>query len=194
MKPLVLLDVDGPLTSGFVDKMCRELRRMGLDAKPETLTAYDLCWSVGATRAQRDATYAALAVPGASLWFEPRAGAVEFVKDLREWADVRFVTAPLRCAPTWASDRMSWLVSWFNAEPRDVISCDDKSLIRGAALLDDKPDNLRGWLAREPAGAAILWSEPYNRADAWGGLRVDSLDEAANLLRLTLGYEISAGS
>lgn len=165
-RPRVLLDVDGPLTLGFVEAACAALRDLGVDAQPERCTEWDIMRAFGVDAATEKAAYAALHRPGIAAAFEPRVGALEFVDFLRGWADVVAVTAPLG-SPTWAHERDVWLRSQLGFAAKEIVHTSAKHLIAGDALVDDKCSNLRDWCAAWPRGLGVLWEEPYNASDLW---------------------------
>ncbi len=171
MKRRILIDVDGPLTRGFFVKVCELLRDEGVAAHPDLID----CWNVFAAfgvpadveRKVRDR----LCLPGVARDFAPRPGAGSFLAELRTWADVYAVTAPLDGSPTWAHDRETWLRDRLGFAADRVISARDKSVIAGDALIDDKIQTLRAWRDAHTV-FAIAWHEPHNAAEGWGGPRV----------------------
>lgn len=176
-RPTILLDVDGPLTTGVVDVVCASLREQGIaNARPEGVTQWDICKAFGADPLQTKVAWAVLGRRGVCSLFEPREGAKEFVLGLRDWADVRAVMAPFD-SPTWASERAGWLKEHLGFGRDEIISCHDKSIIRGDALLDDKIENVLGWQVANPSGMSLLWAAPYNSAAQWSA-RVDGFAQA----------------
>lgn len=93
--------------------------------------------------------------------------ALEWVPRLREVADVRFVTSPMR-GEHWRPERQAWLQRHFGARPEDVTQVKDKHLVTGDVLVDDKADNVRKWKWGKLVGRrrGLLWDAHHNRADA----------------------------
>lgn len=111
-----------------------------------------------------------------------RAGAGPFLAELRTWADVYAVTAPLDGAPTWTHDRETWLFDRLDFAPDRIIHARDKSIIGGDAFIDDRVSSVRAWDRTHLDGLGIVWAEPHNAADAWLGPRVGTYEALAALL------------
>lgn len=166
MRPVILLDVDGPLTTGMVEVTCGYLREEGLDAHPHLVTQWDICRSFGAPPDVVARVYARLREPGVAESFRPREGAEELVANLRRWARVVAVTAPLDGSPTWAQEREVWLTDYLDFHPDDMMSVRDKTLVRGDAIVDDKFATVKAW-AEAWGREAVLWNAPYNVRESW---------------------------
>lgn len=180
----VLLDVDGPLTAGFLELACRLLRERGYqDAEPGRVTGWEVFRALGVDGGAEEAVRARLRGFGVARGFAPREGAIELVRGLRAWADVYAVTAPLDGAPTWPFDRERWLVEELGFAPSEVVHARDKRLVAGDVLVDDKPEHLVGWSAEHPEGLAVLWEAPYNDAHPWPGPRVSGYVDLEEVLR-----------
>lgn len=94
---------------------------------------------------------------------KPLPGALEGMRRLREVADVYLVTSHLRSAPTWVHDRDKWLEEHFEISGKKIIHTSAKYIFGGAALIDDKPENVKLWQEEHPNARGILWDQPYNR-------------------------------
>lgn len=162
-RPVILLDVDGPLTLGFARAACSTLRDLGVDAEVCRIREWDVARSFGASPEIAAEMTARMRRAGVAESFDPRPGALEFVEGLRGWARVVAVTAPLPGSRTWVGERMSWLTRRLGFAARDVVHADDKSLVRGDALVEDRPENLGEWLDAWPGGRGALWDATYNR-------------------------------
>jgi 5'-nucleotidase len=84
--------------------------------------------------------------------------------------EVRICTAPISNAPYCVSEKLAWIGrelgdAWIDK----TITVRDKTLVRGAYLLDDKP-TLEGLLP--PLWEHILFDQPYNRTTPGRRLRV----------------------
>jgi 5'(3')-deoxyribonucleotidase len=170
-KPIVLLDVDGPLTMGFFSAACAELCKEGVPATTKALTRWDFFAALNVPIDVEERVRKRLRRPGVAAAFPPNFGAKKFLKDLRQWADVYAVTSPLDGSPTWAYDREQWLAEYLGFDGRHVISARDKRLVAGDAFVDDKLEHLVEWRAAWPKGLPIMWTEPHNEADEWSGPR-----------------------
>jgi 5'(3')-deoxyribonucleotidase len=167
-RPVILLDVDGPLTAGFFDRFCELLRCEGIStAYPHLITDWDVCYSFAVPDTVATRTYDRMREPGVCLAFEPNEGAVEFVNNLRRWADVLAVTAPLNKSPTWAQEREVWLTERLDFKVDEIISARNKTHVFGDILVDDKAKTIRAWSERWPGSEAILWSGSHNVCEAW---------------------------
>jgi 5'(3')-deoxyribonucleotidase len=180
--PVILFDVDGPLTRGFFGKACEFLRAEGVPAHPDAIDRWNIFESFGASKEIERRVRERLCLPGIAREFPVRAGAGPLLRSLRTWADVYAVTAPLDGSPTWAHDRERWLCDCLGFTPSRVISARDKTPIAGDALVEDKIETLDAWQAKHPGGLAIAWHESHNARDAWVGPRVRGYDELAEYL------------
>ncbi len=182
MKPLILLDVDGPLTEGFVDLMCAVLRDEGFDhAFPWLVSHWDMdkCFSVPPEINEKVRKY--LRGPNICYRFEPNAGARDFVTGLRNWARVVAVTSPLNGSPTWAHERELWLQNRLGFRDDEIISARDKTNVFGDVLVDDKATTVRSWATRWSSSEGILWNASYNAREMWNP-RASSYTELEGLL------------
>ena len=166
-RPRVLIDVDGPLTDGFFETACHHLRARGVDAKPWAISDWDIFKSFETSARDEDAVRKILRGPGIAASFSPRPGALEFLNEMRAWADVYAVTAPLDGSPTWAHERETWLIERLAFNPQHVISARDKSIVVGDVLIDDKFSTVESWQAAHPESLAVLWREAHNRKESW---------------------------
>ncbi len=170
-RPRILLDVDGPLTRGYVVAVCDLLSTRGICKIPADATDWDVCKSFGVDDATRRWVHEEMKNFGVAEKFNPRHGAREFVDGLREWADVYACTAPLAGALTWAGERERWLKLYLDIPPKMIVQAEDKHLVAGDALVDDKPSNIVAWHEEWPARLAVMWSDTYNLTSPWRGKR-----------------------
>lgn len=174
MRPVILLDVDGPLTMGFFGAACQEMSHEGVFVSPDDLTAWDFFKALGVSHEVEQRVRTRLQRPGVASGFEPNEYAMAFLRDLRRWAEVFAVTSPLDGSATWGFEREVWLADRLGFEPKQVISARDKRLIRGSAFVDDKYAHLVEWREAWPAGLPIMWGCPHNAEDTWTGIRVST--------------------
>ena len=180
--PRILLDVDGLLTSGFVDSVCTNLAAWGINVKPEDVDQWDIWKSLSIPPEIRDANKKLMQLKGVASTFKPLPGAYEFVSWCRQWAEVYFVTSPM-AGPYWSYEREEWLISHFGAERSEIISCHDKWVVAGCVLIDDKLDTLKKWSAAFEDGLPILWRLPSNMHDKWH-CEAKSYDELRGMLEV----------
>lgn len=97
---------------------------------------------------------------------EPIPGAVPAIAFIRSLGfEVHWVTSPWHTCPNWGSARRYWLNEHFQAIGNEITITHRKDLVRGLALIDDKPSHVKAWLERNPDGLAFLFAQSYN-ADA----------------------------
>ncbi len=166
-RPRLLIDVDGPLTDGFFEAACALLREQGVKAHPRDIKDWNIFKSFAVSAKVEKKVRASLRGAGVASAFKPRHGAREFLAELRKWADVYAVTAPLDLSPTWAHEREEWLVEKLGFEHNHIISARHKRLIKGDILIDDKIDTITEWQTEHPEGLAVLWRESHNAGEIW---------------------------
>lgn len=187
MRPTILVDVDGVLTDGFAETACRILRDLGYaNAYPDAITQWNIPDAFGATKEDASEMMARLRREGVAFSFAPSPGAAELITSLRNWTRVVAVTAPLPGSRTWTFERSAWLTSQLGFTAKDIVNADDKSLIYGEALVEDRASNLRDWAEVHHYGVPILWDAPYNR-DTITAKRVFDFEEVRQVLEANLG-------
>lgn len=95
------------------------------------------------------------------LNLEPIPGAVEgFAKIVDRYKDVRICTTSLK-NPFSSGEKWQWVYQTFGKKAaEEMIICNDKTLIKAAYLIDDKPSISR---AAIPEWKHIIFTQPYNR-------------------------------
>jgi hypothetical protein len=188
MKPVVLLDCDGPLadfSQGFLDSVEHVT---GWKFTPDVITEFGittcpffekLAEDLGMSRPElskkvwRDVNRI-----GWCSALRPTPGSIEAVKELREHAHVEVVTSPLRSTATWMIERVEWLERFYGFDAEEIHFVSKKFRVVGDFLVDDKLDHIAQWSAGmaslrddEVRGAdygrvphALLWDMPYNQA------------------------------
>lgn len=101
-------------------------------------------------------------LPGYALNLQPTPGSQEFIQELSKLGKVYIVTTPFN-SPTWVGERTEWLWKHFGIPSKRVVHTGAKYLVRGRALLDDKPEHIDNWSARHPGELALLWHNPTTR-------------------------------
>lgn len=176
----VLLDVDGVLAdTSAAAKALMDSIQPG---------AYDpAAWDFGTsnlTTLGRTEFWDRFGAPGFCAGLEPYPFACDLVHDLQEKHEVFFVTSPFD-SPTWMWERTQWLKYHLGADPEQVVHTSEKHLVRGDYLVDDRPENVFGWLLENRFGWAFMPLHQYNRkAGGHPYLRTIALDEMARLPEL----------
>lgn len=184
MRKRVLIDVDGPLTRGFVAAYCALLRKRGILVYTNMISEWSIVESFNIPETIEREIQHILCKPGVATSFYPRTGAKEFLTELRKWADVYAVTAPLDGSPTWVHERENWLVNNLDFNPEEIVFARDKSIISGDAFIDDKVILLQDWIWRNPGKLAIRWEEPYNKFELWSGASVNGYEQLGKWLAI----------
>jgi len=101
--------------------------------------------------------------PGFFLGMPPMAGAVNAVEGLRLAGYELFIcTRPMPSSDTMVGEKIQWIGRHLGAHMRQrMFVVTDKTLVRGAWLLDDKPDAEHGLVT--PTWEHVLFNQPYNR-------------------------------
>jgi 5'(3')-deoxyribonucleotidase len=100
---------------------------------------------------------------GFNCRLEPTKEAVENLPKLMRVSTVLFVTSPNVDCRTWTEERIWWMKKHFEISQDDIVFAQDKSDLPGDVFVDDNPNNVLRWSAKN-FGAAILWDAPYNRS------------------------------
>lgn len=96
-------------------------------------------------------------------------GAKEFVQWALNVYDVYFVTSPLARHQTWCSDRRLWFEQRFGSKAaKRLVFTGCKHIIDGDVLVDDKLENVTGWLAGRSGAALPVWWHPRDRGTTFG--------------------------
>ena len=171
MKPVLLLDMDGPIADfdqAFFD-MCQtrgyELDIGSLDdPNRKRFMTDNMVHSV-----QRKAARIAVDTRHWFKYLPVTPGAQEGIHTLEEHFDVWVCTKPLEVNPYCRDDKAAWLRRHFPQLEKKLIIAPDKSLVNGAVLLDDAPK--LEWLHRalwEP----VVFRSGFNGPDSqWAHLR-----------------------
>jgi 5'-nucleotidase len=160
-KPVVLLDQDGPLAD-FDAAIDEILLSLGLDSdilqRTTWHTSQDIerCYGLKAARAVQDSVHA----DGFFRTLPVKAGSVAAVHMLEQAGCEVFVcTAPSLLNSSCSSDKMLWIAEHFPSLRRKVVVSKDKTLVRGHALIDDKPEVVG---ALTPVWQHVLFETPGN--------------------------------
>jgi len=177
---IILLDVDG-VVADFTGMVAQVSRAGGFTLPP--VTQWDFMRGLEAPHRAWVERCLALGEYWGSI--EPLPGAVAGVDALRMADhDVVFVTSPWESCPTWAYERTRWLLKHFQATRHDVIVAADKSLISGDVFVDDKPEHVGSWVARNKKKYGFIWDQPWNAGRTEGAHLVGGWTEQNIMLIL----------
>lgn len=152
-----------------VDEVCGDIMTPALKAvgevgggtwDPATFPTWDVFDTVD--HRYREATYERWTAPGWCKAIKPYPEALAAIPRLRQVADVRFVTAPLR-GPHWMWERDRWLREHFEARSEDIVFTKAKYLVMGDVFVDDNAENVLQWALVHPAGTGVVWERPCHR-------------------------------
>ena len=163
---IIGLDVDGVLLD-FVGHTVQTMRARGFTMRePEEYKG----WSLQSAMPPEQAVIlpALWRAPGWCSWMPALPGAVAFVRDLRCWGEVVFVTSPMPDAPHWHHERTRALSGLFGARAGEVIFTHRKDLVSCDVLIDDKIEHVNDWSMRHARRGAILFETPHNVLDRAG--------------------------
>lgn len=145
--PTLLCDQDGVLASfdrRYFD-MCRE-NGFKLDCELEDRQHRFAHFHLE-DESHRELAYQVVCEPGWFANLPPEPGALEHFHELSEHFDVWICTKPMEKNPTCRDEKARWIREHLGEEwERKLILAPDKSLVRGAILLDDAPKI--EWLGR----------------------------------------------
>lgn len=167
MKPTVLVDVDGVLCDFVTQTFIIAEKIFGIKRHVSELNIWDIAEFFQLNEHQEKDLYVEINKPGFHQKMQPYAGAKEGLKALQEVADVVIVTAATR-GHTWCFERYEWLQDHFGIHYKDIIFAHKKQYVRGDALLDDRPENIQGWLEAHPMGKGLLWAQSWNSSSEVG--------------------------
>lgn len=153
---IILVDMDGVLADWY-QGMTEGYSELGGDASVFDLTRWDL----GLVDTDKRRMRSVQATPGFYAGLQPIDGGVDALYRLREMgATVKICSTPDATNPTCASDKVDWIANHLGTSwVKDLILTHDKTMVRGAILIDDKPE-ITGCL--EPEWEHVLFNQPYN--------------------------------
>lgn len=157
----ILVDIDGILADLQGDWYPRynAIRPEGYpELTPETVNNWDI------PQAHHKTLWSVIEQPGLYRNLKPLEGAVEGLRELvgNRALDTYIVTSAT-AAPHTPTEKIQWLGEHFPFVSRKkIITCHNKTLIRGDVLVDDAPTNVQGWLSRNPSKTVVTINYPYN--------------------------------
>lgn len=188
-KPILLLDMDGPLADFDIHfwERCQELGyKFDIDHPSEQRHRF-LTEHIPNRRERAKAR----GMVNAAGWFSElpiTPGAQEGVPQLLEHFEVWVCTKPLEINPTCLNDKQTWIQKYFPMLDRRMITAPDKSMIHGDILLDDAPKfkwfNTATW-------KPVIFDLPFNQSESYEHLaRWTWNDSVENLVKLTNNLEL----
>lgn len=170
-KPVINLDVDGPLADFVGGTLLHLFVEHDVVIHRTAVTAYDF-HKLPHFEPWQPAIVKAWNSKGFCAGLRPVSGAQAAVARLRQFADIKFVTAPMVTNEHWKRERTRWLRAYFDAPAADVIFDHDKTKYPALMFVDDKPSHVFAHQEAHPDGLALVWATTYNqdhhpRVDDW---------------------------
>jgi len=111
----------------------------------------------------KDEAKQVMMAPGFFRHLPPFPNAIQEVKKMEHAGfQIWFCTSPLLGHPTCCQEKLEWIQEHFGDEyVKRVILCQDKTIVRGDILIDDKP-NITG--LHHPTWQQCIFDAPYNQA------------------------------
>ena len=162
-KPLIILDVDGPLA----DFTGHILSATGSSLQPDQIVSPDVLSLL--TSSERDKALKLLDDPN---WWGtiPLSGdhAIldSIVGCLDEAGDLIIASSPWHSCPDWEGIRRKWLHHYFGLRARQFNSVPDKGAMAGDFFIDDSEKQIAAWVARNPDGVAYLF-DVHGNSGTW---------------------------
>lgn len=167
---VLLVDMDGPLAHfhhGFVNAWCEEYPTL---EPPIPLCRWRTMYATEVMGpARSDKVWKLIRKSGFFLDLEPNMPGLEALKEMLALGFEPFIcTAPLSDCSHCASEKREWIVHHLGTEwEKRIIITHDKTIIRGLALIDDKPeisgvmDGTHG--PQYPEWSQVVYDMPYNQ-------------------------------
>lgn len=91
-------------------------------------------------------------------------GSQDAVAQLSQSYEILWATSPWWSCVGWDHARRGWLKEHFGAHSDEVAIISNKSFLGGDVLIDDKPEHIEKWTARNPYSMGILYGLPHNQS------------------------------
>lgn len=166
LKHRVLLDVDGVLADLLTPCLAVASEIVGRELMPADMSEWHF-ESLLPDKSDVNTLWKRIGAPGVCRSLLPYPDAVEGVRALAEVAHVYAVTLPLSANPQWTSEREAWLLEHFGIPQNMVVHTAAKYLVKGAMLVDDKPEHVQEWAREHERGIPVLWEHPYTARHAF---------------------------
>lgn len=181
MKPVILLDCDGPLSNFTKAYLKVVTAETGFPCRVENVDR----WAIHTTEVFRlAAEFKGITVQELKSKVEKHIVRQSFctdievqkeaqaaVEELRSIGEVFVVTSPWDSSPTWMYERLHWCNHHFGISRGNVIQAGTKHLIRGDVFVDDKVSHVRDWQEAWPKGVGVLFSMHHNHLEDSKGIQ-----------------------
>lgn len=141
-RPVLLLDMDGPLAN-FDQALYSVCQHLGIELNIKGLDDPNRKYYMTDNMVHANEKLMIRDLLDTSHFFQHipvTDGAIEGVKELRQYFDVWICTKPLDANQFCRDDKMWWIKTYFPDLYSKVIMTPKKSLVQGTILLDDAPD------------------------------------------------------
>lgn len=159
-KKIILIDQDGPLAN-FVDGFLSELRKKFPNLPVQEIEKYEIYDNYPEhLKEEIETIYHA---PGFFANLKPTTGSLPAVKKLiNDGHQIFICTSPLSKYENCVREKYEWVEKYLGRDfTKKIILTKDKTLIKGDALIDDRPD-IRGQI-NQPEWLHVLFDAPYNK-------------------------------
>ncbi len=162
----MMLNIDcDEVCSSFVKGVLAEVKRLfDIEVHPDTIDNYFFIEELPITDAQREVLEARICSEGFCLGLDEEPGAFDAIRELRKiGCSINFVTTPYHRSKFWMAERAQWLLQRGFAESTDEIAqLARKELFAGDVFIDDRADNVKGWVDNHEFGLGIVFAKPWN--------------------------------
>lgn len=181
-EPVILLDCDGVLAD-FVGAVVNVLRDYSsLKWSHESFKQWDIFADVVDPKQPylKELLIKRIERKSFCKAIKPFHHAKDAVNLLRNYGDVKVITAPWKGSKHWMPEREEWLVDHFGFKHREIVFAADKSGYIGDIMVDDRGSNLKEWkkvMHRHGIDARpFLWDTNQNK-DTTGLTRISEWKE-----------------
>lgn len=177
-RPIILLDMDDVITNCLSAAIEAYNDKYGTKFKTSQCTSWGLAESLGV---DPDDVFKLFRAKKFFEELEPKRGSISAIKKLIKSTkyDVYIITATSSDDGSELVQKLKWFKNYIpEFNPKRVISCDDKYIIRGDVIVDDKVQNLDSC---KPYMQCILMDSPTNK-DCENYIRIKSLKELPEIL------------
>ena len=174
---IIYIDVDAVLTNPTIDFLSALNKQIGTNYVIEDLTTFEYINCLPKEHAEILLNM----WKGSSLYDGREADlkALKALEDMREFARVVALSGPVI---GHVDSKLQWLIKHCGFLKKDTVIAKDKSLLRGAVLIDDLIENLM-----EFDGERICFSQPWNTEwDEKLGLRTDDWGKIVRTAKRTI--------
>ncbi len=158
---IVLVDMYGVIANfegGVLEKIAKKYPKEKLIALENRTTFHIKDQYPQDMRADIESVYFS---EGFFFGLKPINGSLEGISNLSRTNNVFICTSPISQYEYCIKEKYDWVNKWLGKEwVKKIISCNDKTLIRGDILIDDKPE-VTGVM--DSVWKHVLYSQPYNR-------------------------------